>query len=51
MKYPKIKVQLSGEDGNAFCIISRVSKALRLGGVSLEEIAPDIESSWYRYDF
>jgi hypothetical protein len=28
-KYPEIEVQLSGEDGNAFAIIGRVSKAIR----------------------
>ena len=34
MKEPKtkIKVKLVGEDGNAFAIIARVSKALRQGG-------------------
>ena len=37
-KYPDIEVQLSGEDGNAFFIISRVCKALRHGGVSKEEV-------------
>lgn len=31
-KYPEITVQLSGEDGNVFSIIGRVSKALRRGG-------------------
>ena len=30
MKYPDIKVQLSGEDGNAFFIIGTVKKALKL---------------------
>ena len=30
-KYP-ITVQLSGEDGNVFSIIGRVSKALKRGG-------------------
>lgn len=28
-KYPQLEVQLSGEDGNAFAIIGRVSKAIR----------------------
>lgn len=37
-KYPNIEVQLSGEDGNAFAIIGRVSKALRHNNVSSEEI-------------
>ena len=29
IKFPDIEVQLSGEDGNAFSIIGRVSKAIR----------------------
>jgi hypothetical protein len=37
-KYPNIEVQLSGEDGNAFAIMGRVSQALRRNGVSKEEI-------------
>jgi hypothetical protein len=31
-KFPNIEVQLSGEDGNAFFIIGRVSKALKKAG-------------------
>ena len=38
-KYPKIKVKLVGEDGNAFAILGRVKAALRKGGVSTEEQA------------
>jgi len=38
-KYPKIKVPLSGQDGNAFFIIGRISAALRKGGVDPAEIA------------
>lgn len=38
VKYPKIKVRLTGEDGNAFQIIGRVSMALRAGRVPSEEI-------------
>ena len=36
-KYPDIKVKLTGEDGNAFSILGRVTKALRRAGVPLEE--------------
>ena len=36
-KYPDIKVQLVGQDGNAFFILGRVNAALRKGGVSEEE--------------
>lgn len=31
-KYPEVQVQLSGEDGNAFFIIGRVTRAMRKGG-------------------
>ena len=37
-KYPEIEVQLTGEDGNAFFIIGRVSKALKRGGAKPEDI-------------
>ncbi|NLS80141.1 MAG: hypothetical protein GXY76_23115 [Chloroflexi bacterium] len=37
-KYPQVKVKLVGEDGNAFAILGRVTKALRKGGVSREEV-------------
>lgn len=36
--YPEIEVQLSGEDGNAFSILSRTARALRRGGVSKESV-------------
>ena len=29
IKYPQVTVQLTGEDGNAFSIIGKVSRALR----------------------
>lgn len=38
-KYPNIEVQLSGEDGNAFAVVGAVRRALRLAGVSVEEMA------------
>ena len=37
IKYPHIKVRLSGEDGNAFSILGRVTRALRDARVPLEE--------------
>ncbi len=37
-KYPEITVRLVGEDGNAFAILGRVSKALRRAKVSKAEI-------------
>ena len=38
IKFPEIKVHLSGEDGNAFAIIGRVSQEMRSGGVSQKDI-------------
>ena len=38
IKYPKIKVKLAGEDGNAFAILGRVAEALRRNGVPQSEI-------------
>lgn len=37
-KYPKIKVQLTGIDGNAFTILGAVRKAMREGGVASDRI-------------
>ena len=38
IKYPNIKVQLSGRDGNAFAILGNVSRALRKNGILENEI-------------
>lgn len=37
-KYPAIRVQISGQDGNAFSIIGRVAAALRNADVEESEI-------------
>ncbi len=37
--FPNVTVQLTGEDGNAFFIIGRVSGALRRGGADKDQIA------------
>ena len=37
-KYPEIKVQLVGLDGNAYSIMGRVSAALKEAGIAKEEI-------------
>ncbi len=37
-KYPDIEVELSEQDGNAFSIIGRVSKALRKANVPQGEL-------------
>ena len=38
-KHPEINVELAGQDGNAFSILGRVTKAMRSAGLSDEEIA------------
>ena len=38
-KYPDIEVELSEQDGNAFAILGRVTKALRRADVPSDEIA------------
>jgi hypothetical protein len=38
-KYPKVHVQLSGEDGNGFMIVGRVSREMRRAGVPIDEIS------------
>jgi hypothetical protein len=37
VKYPKIKVKLVGEDGNAFAILGRVNRALAAAGIGKTE--------------
>ena len=39
MKYPNIKVKLTGTNGNAFAIMGVVTKALRQNDVSADEIS------------
>jgi hypothetical protein len=38
VKYPDIKVQLVGRDGNAFAILGAVGKAMRRAGLTKEQI-------------
>ena len=39
VKYPEVKkVKLIGEDGNAFSILARVMKAMKVAGLSKEVI-------------
>jgi hypothetical protein len=38
-KFPEVEVQLTGEDGNAFFILARVSKAMKDAGVDKADIA------------
>jgi hypothetical protein len=37
-KYPEVEVKLTGTDGNAFSILSKVKRALTRAGVSEEEL-------------
>ena len=45
VKYPNIKVQLTGNDGNAFAIMGAVQTALRRNGVPPEEVKAYVEES------
>jgi len=45
VKYPNITVKLIGEDGNAFAIMGKISKALRRNDVPKEEIDKFLEES------
>ena len=37
VKYPQVKVELVGQDGNAFSIIGRVTGAMRRAGLTVEQ--------------
>ena len=37
VKYPQVKVELVGQDGNAFSIIGRVTGAMRRAGLTAEQ--------------
>ena len=47
-KYPDVVVQLTGEDGNAFAVMGRVSKAMRRGlrenGLSAAEVTQEVNA-------
>jgi hypothetical protein len=44
VKYPEVKsVKLIGEDGNAFSILARVMKAMRVAGLSKE-----VQDAYYK---
>lgn len=38
VKYPEVSVELIGQDGNAFFIITRTSNALKFAGIPQEEV-------------
>lgn len=44
-KYDNIEVELTGEDGNAFAIMGRVSNALKRNGVPESEIDEYVKES------
>ena len=37
-KYPQIRVQLSGTNGNAYALLGKVRQAMRAGGIEAAEI-------------
>lgn len=44
-KYPDIKVKLVGEDGNAFSIMSRCARAMRLAGKTKRQVGDFMEEA------
>lgn len=45
IKYPRVEVELVGQDGNAFAIMASVSKAMRRANVPQSEIDEYLEES------
>lgn len=45
MKYPNIKVRLTGKDGNAFFILGRVKEAMKKGKVPNDEVTAFLEEA------
>lgn len=48
-KFPEVKVQLTGEDGNAFFIIGRVSAALKAAGH--RDVVPEFQKEAMSGDY
>lgn len=51
-KFPQVKVQLVGNDGNAFAILGNVSRAMKRAGVAQEDIdayMKDAQSGDYQH--
>ena len=51
VRFPEVVVQLSGEDGNAFSILGKVSKALKTAGhkEAVEEFYEEATSGDYNH--
>ena len=50
-RYPRVRVRLVGEDGNAFAILGRTKRALQSAGASPEDVAAFIgEATAGNYD-
>lgn len=45
VRFPNATVQLSGEDGNAFAIMGRVSAALRKAGATTADVKEYMDES------
>lgn len=46
-RYPEVRVELVGQDGNAFAILGRVSKALRREGIDPKPFMDEATSGDY----
>ena len=49
-KHPEVTIDLIGEDGNAFAILGRVSRAMRRAGIDAEYPAFQAEATAGDYD-
>ena len=49
-KFPEITIDLTGEDGNAFFILGRVSRAMKQAGIHAEFPAFQAEATSGNYD-
>lgn len=50
VKYPYLNMRLVGRDGNAFSIMGRLARTLRIGGVpkpEIDAVLADMQSSDY----
>jgi hypothetical protein len=47
VKYPNVKVKLTGQNGNAFMVLGLVSKALKKAGLPTDDFMKDAMSGDY----
>jgi hypothetical protein len=45
VRYPKVKVKLVGQDGNAFVIMGKVTRAMRKAGVPEDQVQAYVDEA------